>query len=84
MLMKLLYLLVIKVLTEPLKMIGLKIDPTRPLRRSMQNKQHILTQNNDNFSFNCDFKTYWVFYNEQEAHGPHRAPPKTVQINKHI
>ena len=57
MLMKLLYLLVIKVLTEPLKMIGLKIDPTRPLCRSMQNKQHILTQNNDNFSF----KTYWVF-----------------------
>ena len=24
------------------------------------------------------------FYTEQEAHGPHRSPEKTVQINKHI
>ena len=22
--------------------------------------------------------------NQQEAHGPHRSPEKTVQINKHI
>ena len=24
------------------------------------------------------------FYFKQEAHGPHRSPEKTVQINKHI
>ena len=25
-----------------------------------------------------------VFNHKQEAHGPHRSPEKTVQINKHI
>ena len=30
-----------------------------------------------------DFKQCF-FYIEQEAHGPHRSPEKTFQINKHI
>ena len=25
-----------------------------------------------------------IKYQQQEAHGPHRSPEKTVQINKHI
>ena len=25
-----------------------------------------------------------IFFFKQEAHGPHRSPEKTVQINKHI
>ena len=38
------------------------------------------------FTFNADLK---MLYSDslkvkQEAHGPHRSPEKTVQINKHI
>ena len=31
-----------------------------------------------------DYKTQNNIYTKQEAHGPHRSPAKTVQINKHI
>ena len=30
----------------------------------------------------CEF--FVVLFNKQEAHGPHRSPEKTVQINRHI
>ena len=29
-------------------------------------------------------KEFTTSYKKQEAHGPHRSPEKTVQINKHI
>ena len=29
-------------------------------------------------------KRWGLLFEKQEAHGPHRSPEKTVQINKHI
>ena len=47
-----------------------------------KNKRMALSENA--FTSTNEHKEYTMTSGKQEAHGPHRSPEKTVQINKHI